>query len=457
MCLIVACCCVGGMSSCATPARVAPRTAATADGPVRLVGASGPLSPQRSKEILEALKGRKQDNTILDRHLAIEEAIVGSPLVAGNKVQLLQDGPPTYDAMLAAIAAARDHINLETYIIEGDEIGRRFADALIDKQRQGVQVTLIYDSIGGHRVPKEFFKRLSDTGIRLLEYNPVNPLKARVGWDVNERDHRKLLVVDGQTAFVGGINISGVYSGGSLSRTGTAEHPERPLPWRDTHLQLDGPVVRELQKLFLQTWERQRGDPLPARNYFPQLQPRGNEVVRAIGSSPDEPFSIIYATLISAIDSAESDILLTNAYFVPDPQLREALKSAAARGVDVKLLLPSSSDNWLVFHAGRSHYEDVLRAGVKIYERHDALLHSKTALIDGVWSTVGSTNLDWRSFLFNQELDAMVLGADFGAQMRAVFDRDLAASRHITLEQWERRPWSLRLKEGLARIWQYWL
>ena len=318
-------------------------------------------------------------------------------------------------------------------------------------------MNLIYDSVGGSRVPKDFFKRLTDSGIRLLEYNPVNPLHARVGWDVNQRDHRKLLVVDGKTAFLGGINISAVYSGGSLSRTGTAEQPDQRLPWRDTHLQLDGPVVRDLQTLFFQTWERQRGDPLPARNYFPQLQRAGDEVVRAIGSSPDEPFSLIYATLISAINNAESEILLTNAYFVPDPQLRRALKAAAGRGVDVRLILPSSSDNWLVFHAGRSNYQDMLQGGVKLYERHDALLHSKTALIDGVWSTVGSTNLDWRSFLFNQELNAMVLGAEFGVQMRAVFERDLAASQRITLEQWRRRPLAMRLRERLARLWQYWL
>ena len=169
--------------------------------------------------------------------------------------------------------------------------------------------------------------------------------------------------------------------------------------------------------------------------------------MRAIGSSPDEPYSLIYATLISAIGSAETSVHLTNAYFVPDPQLLAALTDAAGRGVDVKLILPSNTDFWLVFHAGRSYYADLLRGGVKIYERRDALLHSKTALIDGVWSTVGSTNLDWRSFLHNEEVNAVVLGQEFGAQMQAMFDADLAASDPITLDAWNQRPLGPRLKE----------
>ena len=179
--------------------------------------------------------------------------------------------------------------------------------------------------------------------------------------------------------------------------------------------------------------------------------------MRAIGSSPDEPYSLIYATLISAITNAENEVLLTNAYFVPDPQLLAALKDARARGVDVKLLLPSHTDVRLVFHAGRGYYSELLRAGVKIYERQAAMLHAKTAVIDGVWSTVGSTNLDWRSFLHNQELNAVILGADFGAQMRAVFEADVAASQAITLEQWQSRPIGTRMKEIFARIWEYWL
>jgi len=216
-------------------------------------------------------------------------------------------------------------------------------------------------------------------------------------------------------------------------------------------------VVAEFQKLFLATWEKQKGEPLPEKNYFPPPEHVGPHVVRAIGSSPDEPLSLIYATLLSAIGSAETSVHLTNAYFAPDPQLLDALEAAARRGVDVTLILPSQTDSWLVFHAGRNYYDRLLRAGVKIHERQGVILHSKTALIDGVWATVGSTNLDWRSFLHNYELNAVVLGPDFGKQVQAMFDKDLAASETITLEQWQRRPLNLRVKEWFARVWEYWL
>ena len=449
---------LAGLAACNTLPRVTPDMAARAARPVRVQGAHGPLSAARSKAILDGLKSRSSDSDsdIFSRHLALEEALAGSPLVAGNKVVLLQDGATTYAAMFAAIRDARDHINMETYILDDDEIGRRFADALLARQQRGVQVNLIHDAVGSLGTPREYFQRLADGGVRVLEYGPVNPLTARAGWNVNQRDHRKLLVVDGRVAFLGGINISGVYStGGSLRQSSRRRGSD--LPWRDTHLQIEGPVVAEFQKLFIETWERQKGERLAPRNYFPPPVPRGKEVVRSLGGSPEEPFSAIYATLISAIENAETEVLLTNAYFAPDPQLRAALKAAVKRGVDVRLLLPSATDSALIFHAGRSYYDELLRAGVKIYERREALLHSKTALIDGVWSSVGSTNLDWRSFLHNLELNAVVLGPEFGAQMRTAFDRDLAASTPISLGQWERRGLDLRLKETFSRLWEYWL
>ena len=444
------------LAGCGSLPIIVPDMELRPDQPVQLEGAFGPLTPQQSKAILDRLKSGGKEASIFDRHLALEEAIVGSPLVVGNKVVLLLDGPATFQAMFTAIRDARDHINMETYNIEDDEVGNRFADALIEKQAQGVQVNFIYDSVGAINAPKAFFKRLADSGIKVLEFNPINPLKVRKGWDVNQRDHRKLLIVDGQTAFLGGINISGVYSGGSYTQRSRGRTEGEP-PWRDTHLQVDGPVVGEFQKLFLATWKKQKGEPLAPRNYLPQLSNKGKEVVRAIGSSPDEPYTLMYATLLSAIGSAETSVNLTNAYFVPDPQLLAALKDAAQRGVDVKLILPSYSDSWLVFHVGRSHYEELLSAGVKIYERRDALLHAKSALIDGVWSTIGSTNLDWRSFLHNDEVNAVILGHEFGAQMQAMFEKDLASSNPITLEQWEQRSISERLKETAARVWEYWL
>ena len=443
------------LGACSTLPTLVPDMSTRAP-PVQLEGARGPIGARQSKAVLAGMERGGEDTGIFDRHLAHEEAIAGSPLVVGNRVTLLQDGPATYRSMFAAIEAARNHIHLETYILEDDEVGLKFADALIASRARGVQVAVIHDAVGTIGVPKAFFKRLSDAGVRVLEFNPVNPLTAKKDWEVNQRDHRKLLVVDGKVAFLGGINISSVYSGGSFS-TSSKQRPGGKAPWRDTQVKVEGPVVADFQRLFLDTWQKQKGEPLPPHDALPALANPGREVVRAIGSTPDDPFSLIYATLLSAINAAETRAHFTNAYFVPDPQLTAALIAAAARGVDVKLILPGQTDSWLVFHAGRAHYDELLRGGVRLYERRGALLHSKTVVIDGVWSTVGSTNLDWRSFLHNDEVNAVVLGQGFGAQMEAMFEADLAQSDEISLERWERRPLGDRARELAARAWEYWL
>ena len=419
----------------------------------RFESARGPLSARASAAILARLQQKSGALDILEKQIVLEEAIVGSPLILGNQVTLLQDGAATYAAMIGAIRNARDHINLETYIIEDDEIGRQFAELLLERQARGVQVNLIYDSVGSFGTPKAFFERLRQGGIEVLEFNPVNPLAARKPWSIYNRDHRKLLVVDGQTAFIGGINISSVYSSGSIGRR-SSKAPAGSVEWRDTHIQIDGPVVGELQKLFMQTWQKQFGQPLAPKDYFPELKARGSDIVRAIGSTYDDPYSLIYLTLISAIGNAEKSVYLTNAYFVPDPQLLDALTGAAGRGVDVKLILPSHSDSAIVFHAGRAHYTGLLQGGVKLYERVGPLLHAKTAVIDGVWSTVGSTNLDWRSFLDNDEVNAVILGREFAQKMQTMFATDLGSSQAIDLAGWERRPLSWRLKEWMARMFE---
>ena len=417
----------------------------------RFENASGPLSAQRNAAVLAELKRKSGDIDILEKQIALEQAINGSPLILGNKVTLLEDGAGTYPAMFAAIRNAQDHINLETFIFEDDEVGNQFADLLLEQQARGVQVNVIYDSVGSLATPKLFFDRLKAGGIATLEFNPINPLAAKKLWLVNNRDHRKLLIVDGRTAFLGGINISSVYSSGSVvPRSGNTV--EETIAWRDTDLRIEGPVVGELQKLFMETWEKQHGEPLAEKEYFPALQAQGKEIVRAIGSTPDDPYSLMFLTLISAIGNAEKQVELTQAYFVPDQQLMKSLVDAAGRGVDVKLILPSHTDSQHAFHAGRSHYSTLLEAGVKIYERRGALLHSKTAVIDGVWTSVGSSNLDWRSFLDNDEVNAVVLGREFAQQMQAMFARDIEASNAIDRETWERRSPMLRIREWMARL-----
>ena len=442
------------LSACSSIPILVPDMAMQSPKKISLENAQGPISNQKAKKIIESIKKDGLETNIFDKHLALISEIAGSPLMVGNKVDLLIDGTSTYAAMLSAIENAKDHINMETYIFEDDEIGQQFAAVLIAKQQSGVQVNLIYDSAGSFNTPKEFFSAMKQSGINILEFNPINPLDKRKDWEWNQRDHRKLLIVDGKTAFLGGINISSVYSSGSFG--GFSKRPkddEYKIPWRDTHLQVAGPVVAEFQKMFTQTWQQQKGEPLALKDYFPELTTQGSEIVRAIGSNPDEPFSQIYAILLSAINSAETQVFLTNAYFVPDPQLLAAIKDAVKRGVDVKLLLPEKTDSALVFYASRSYYDELLSADVKIYEHQVALLHAKTALIDGVWSTVGSTNLDWRSFVNNQEINAVMLGQDFGKQMQTLFEADLASSKQITLKEWRKRSIGARIKEQSARLW----
>ena len=424
--------------------------------PPVLVGAQGELSPARTRAVLEVLARQGQGSELLSRHLAVEQALSQTPLTIGNEVQLLRDGAATYRAMYEAIRDARHHINMETYIFRDDEIGHQVAELLVERRHQGVVVNLIYDSVGSMDTPRDFFQRLAAEGVNVLEFNPVDPTRARGDWALTHRDHRKVLIVDGRIAITGGINVDSVYSSGSLSgsrrKPGTGQ-----TPWRDTDIRVEGPAVAQFQKFFLGTWAKQNGPALQDGNYFPRLREPGPAIVRAIGTSPDSTESASQAALLSAIEHAERSVHITNAYFVPDERLLRALEGAARAGVEVTLVLPSHSDVWPALYAGRAKYARLLRAGVSIYERKAALLHAKTAVIDGVWSTVGSTNLDRRSLVSNDELDTIVLGRAFGNQMEAMFRDDLRESEQITAERWARRSVASRLKELSAVLFENWL
>jgi cardiolipin synthase len=403
---------------------------------------------------MERLKQSVDPTDILERHNAVMESVTESPLTKGNKITLLANGRAAYAAMFTAIANAKDHINLETYIIEDDDVGRKFADLLLQKQAAGVQVNLIYDSIGSYSTPIAFFKRLRDAGIQVLEFNPVNPFKAHGHWLLAHPDHRKILVIDGKVAITGGINISSVYSS---SLSGSRNFEGTTLPWRDTDVQIEGPAVAEFQRLFLDTWQKQKGPQLSERNYFPDLKETGNAMVRVVGSTPGEDNRIIFIVYVSAIAFAEHSVHLTNAYFVPDDQILSAVTDAAKRGVDVKIILPSISDSAPALYAARYNYSQLLKSGVKIYERRNALLHAKTAVIDGVWSTVGSTNMDLWSLLSDDEVNAVILNREFAVEMEKMFANDLAESDQIHGDEWGKRPLLPRLREWLAHLFSHWL
>ncbi|MBC7781653.1 MAG: cardiolipin synthase B [Proteobacteria bacterium] len=410
----------------------------------------------RGERAVAALSARTGD-TLLERHLADTETVLGSPIVAGNAARILVDGPQTHAEMFIAIRAAREHINMVSYIVEGDEVGARFAEALIARRRAGVTVNLMYDSVGSMATPTEYFARLRAAGVNVCEFNPVNPARVRRGWRVNNRDHRKILVVDGHIGFAGGINVSSVYSAGSFgSGRRRAAPDEEQVPWRDTHVEIRGPAVAEMQRSFIDIWQQQRCSDLgESTRFFPKITDAGRLPVRIVTGGPERSDASHYLALLSAFTHAEQRIYITCGYFVPDPQLARALMDAAQRGVDVRLLLPSVSDFWAPLAAGRSHYAAMLAAGVKIYERKEALLHAKTAVVDGVWSTIGSTNLDFRSFVHNEEANVVVFDDKFAGELERLFHRDLKYSEEVNRDQWSRRGIGQRLQQWFARQFDY--
>jgi cardiolipin synthase len=433
--------------------------ASTQDSP-QILSAKGMLSPEKSKALMERLKRSVAPTDMLQRYSAVIESVSGSPLTSGNKVTLLIDGPLTYDAMFKAMEKARDHINIETFIIEDDETGRKFSDLWLKKQAEGVQVNLIYDSKGSFSTPAPFFQRLRDAGIQVVAFNPVNPLKAHKSWSMAHPDHRKILIVDGKTVFTGGINITAVYASspsGASGLSGMTSEGKAPIIWRDTDVQIEGPVVAEFQKLFFETWEQQKGPKLSGRGYFPDPIAVGTSLVRAVGSSPGTTNRLTFIMYVSAITFAEQSLHLTNAYFVPDDETVKALGDAARRGVDVRLLLPGSTDTTLTLSAGRYYFSELLKSGVKIYERQNALLHAKTMVVDGIWSTVGSTNMDFWSLSSNDEVNAVILSKEFASEMEKMFAEDLASSNEIILEEWKQRPLFERINEWFAHQFKRWL
>jgi cardiolipin synthase A/B len=426
---------------------------------IKVLGARGPLSARQSKAVLGRLAAQAPDAGALERHLAVEQVVAESPLFTGNQVRILRDGAETFPAMFAAIREAKKYLYLEYYIFEDvscdDEM---LSDLLIRQSQAGVHVRVIYDGIGSIGTDSSFFDKLRAAGAEVVEFNPPNPWKHHYG--LNSRDHRKLLVADGTVAILGGVNLSSTYQSAPSGSAGKAtpaeaEHQAVADIWHDTDIEISGPVVAELEILFREHWREQQGVAMKTdADPDPPAQPLGDEVVRILGSSPAKLKRRYYVTVISAIRNAESSIWMMGAYFVPTHQEKEGLMAAARRGVDVRLLLPSRSDSSPALAVQHSHYGDLLRAGVKIYERNDGVLHSKTMVIDKVWSIVGSSNFDHRSVLFNDELDAVVLGAGTGEKLANDFTADLQHAQAIDLEQWRHRSTLERLRESFWKLWE---
>ena len=399
------------------------------------------------------------ETSLLDYHLAAMRDIGAPPLLTGNGVELLIDGPRTYEAMFEAIARAREYLLLESFIFEEAIHGdRRLSDLLTAAVRRGVRVYVLYDAVGSMTTAEKFLGDLGEAGVTVCAFNPLNPFDHRFA-GLNQRDHRKIVVVDGEIAFAGGVNFSNAYRIASrqVRRRGLSHQNALHEGWRDTHIAIRGTGAKHLESLFRTVWTQAqcKGEVLPA--YRDDAIKTGDMLVQIVASTPDDVTNDIYLTLLSVITYAQQSIDITMAYFVPDDALENALRAAAQRGVEVRIILPSYSDFSGVFYAGRAHYRALLASGVQLYELEDAFLHSKTIVVDGVWSSVGSTNFDWRSFVHNNEISVCVIDQGFAQTMGAAFATDLGNSKQITLAAWKKRGLRERFKELLWLPVQYWL
>ncbi len=454
--LIAALALASSVSAC-TLARLPETSSEQAQLLAPIITPSGAVNERTASRLLESRLGEQQDDPHTAELIEAFRYTAGAPLVAGNRVELLIDGPETLGAIRDAIEAARHHVHVETYIFADDSVGQDFCELLISRRREGIEVRVLYDAIGSMTTPTALFDRMREAGIEVLEFRPLDPIRTPLIWKINNRDHRKIVVVDGRVAFTGGINISSTYETASTTRPGPKAGQSQA--WRDTHVRIEGPVARQFQALFFETWSR-AGGRVDAENprYFPVLKPAGGELVAAVATDGEDPQEVaIYATYLASIEHATQRIWLTNAYFAPNRQLRKAMIDAAQRGVDVRLIVPSFTDSGLILYASRASYDELLEGGVRLFEQAHALLHAKTAVIDSALSMVGSANLDMRSFLHNNEVNAVIIGAQFARKLEAVFERDLHDSHEIHLENWRKRPWLDKLKEAASSLFSYWL
>jgi cardiolipin synthase len=367
-------------------------------------------------------------------------ALTGAPLSEGNRVDILKNGVRFFPSMLAAIRGAQKTINLEFYIYWDGEVGRQFAEALAERARAGVAVKVILDAVGSAAMSHSLIDFLQRNGIDIEWYHPIRWYTLS---SLNHRTHRKVMVVDGTVGFSGGMGIADEWLGDADSK----DH------WRETVARVEGPAVTQMQFAFMDNWIKSRGELLTGLDYFPPVEPNGQHLAQVIKSSPSEGSSTVKLLYIISIVSATKSIYISNAYFVPDRDTLRALESAVRRGVDVRVIVPGVyTDVPIVREASHVLYDFMLRRGIRIFEYQPTMMHAKTMVVDGIWSTIGSSNFDDRSFRLNDEVNVNVYDQGIGHEMESMFFDDLARSEEITMRKWFRRGTWERVKERVADV-----
>jgi len=369
-------------------------------------------------------------------------ALTGAPMTPGNRAEILRNGVQIFPSMLAAIRAAQKTINLEFYIYWDGEVGRMFAEALAERARAGVAVKVILDAVGSAQTSRNLIDFLRRNGVDLEWYHPLRWYTLQ---RFNHRTHRKILLVDGTVGFSGGVGIADNWLGDADSK----DH------WRETMIRVEGPVVTQMQFAFMDNWVKSRGELLTGLDYFPQVEPRGPHLTQVIKSSPSEGSSTVKLMYVVSIVSAEKSIWISNAYFVPDPDTLRALEGAVRRGVDVRVIVPGEfTDVPIVRQASRLYYERLLNHGIRVFEYQPTMMHAKTMVVDGIWSTIGSSNFDDRSFRLNDEVNVNVYDEGIAAKLEEMFREDLARSEEIKEYKWLRRPRFQKLRERVASLFK---
>jgi cardiolipin synthase len=376
-----------------------------------------------------------------EEFLRATEAITMAPITHGNDIELLVNGDEIFPAMIATMRGARRSLNFLSYLYWSGDIACEIAAALCDRAKAGIEVNVLLDAVGSAKMDRRLVQQMEESGVTFAYFRPPKPYAIR---RLNNRTHRKLLVVDGEVGMTGGVGIADQW-------TGDAQDPSH---WRDTHVRVRGPVVRGLQGAFAENWLEATGNVLVGEKYLPALEPVSDDgamqVVRSTATVGDTNVEALY---FLAIECARTSLHLTSAYFAPRPAFMDALTDAARRGVDVRVLVPGRhTDKEFVRQAGRGTYEELLGKGVQIYEFGPTMIHAKTLAIDGVWSSVGSVNFDNRSFQLQDEVTLCVCSRAFAGLLDAQFERDLQRAEPIDLERWNGRANGARAKELLTKL-----